>query len=395
MAIVMKYHADRGYRAEGKGRHSYVDDGEEYAADFGAYDWANMPDRTEDFTSTVQRQAVARLMHHCAVSIESDFEVDGTGSINWRTSVALTSFFGYDGKLGYILKEEYSDAEWKKMIRNEIDADRPVIYDGDQKHGGGHSFVLSGYSDADLYFFNWGWGGRSNGWYALSALTPSIYDFSYGQGMLTGIQEASGEPISSLRLVKGRQSQTNPDGIVITEEGSRFIIHGGTFENRSYQPFFGSIGVALTDAGGAIREIVGSNDNCMLDGNHYRNNSRYIGDLYCTMTVAAAATDHLRFVSSEDNRQTWQTIYGAPGIAWETSVANEAIDPSPSVRVTGTVEGLRVNSPYSETLRVYSPEGRMLFEGFKQAGERRFDVRLPGGIVIVRSDHWVRKIINN
>ena len=220
MAIVMKYHADRGFPAQGTGHHSYDDKGQVYGVDFGFYDWANMPDRSEDFTTDIQREAVAGLMYHCAVSLESDFGTDATGAYNWNTSVALTSFFGFDPRLSYIEKDTYSDSEWKTLIRAEIDAERLIIYDG---HGGvvgagGHSFLLTGYNDDDRYFFNWGWSGRHNGWYALSALTPNFdYNFSVNQGMIVGIQKAlGGETFSPLRFVKGSNPEMIPDGIVKT-----------------------------------------------------------------------------------------------------------------------------------------------------------------------------------
>jgi hypothetical protein len=395
MAIVMKYHADRGYRAYGTGSHSYNDDGRTYSVNFGSYDWANMPDRVEDFTADIQREAVARLMYHCAVSIESDFESDGTGSYNWNTSVALTSFFGFDGKLGYIKKGNYSDSDWKNLVRNEIDAERPVIYDGNGNIGtAGHSFLLTGYNDNDMYFFNWGWGGNYNGWYALSALTPAIgHNYSSSQGMVAGIQPATGELISNLRFANGRNQEVNPDGIVKTENGVSLNIHGGTIENRSYRSFAGSIGVALMNANGNIKEIIGRNDYCQFErGYAWVNSSRLVGDIYCTITTPYYASDRIRFVSSENGGQSWHTIYGTPGIAFEVPpVKNEEITVSP-VRVFGTTGGITVNSPCTETVRVYSLTGRMLFEGVKQEGECRFNIQLPAGIVIVRGDNWGRKI---
>ncbi|MDR2385424.1 MAG: C10 family peptidase [Tannerella sp.] len=394
MAIVMKYHADREYAAHGTGYYSYNSDGKIYATDFGPYDWTNMPDRTEDFTADIQREAVARLMYHCAISIESVFGTNGTGSYNWNTSVALTSFFGFDKKLGYIEKANYSDNEWKNIIRNEIDAERPVIYDGDNPaEQAGHSFLLTGYSDADMYFFNWGWGGRYNGWFSLSALTPAYgHNYSTNQGMVTGIQKNAGDDISTLRFVKTSKQSSIPDGIVKTGNGNTFVIHGGMFENRSYLPFTGSISAALTDAGGNMKQIIGRNDNVRLERGYAWSSTRYIGDMYCSVTLPYAADDRICFVTSEDGGQTWQTIYGAPGIPLETVVGNEETNLSPSVHIFAADGSLTVESPYSETLRVYSLTGQALFEGFKQEGKQRFDLRLPEGIVIVRVNNRTQKV---
>ena len=40
----------------------------------------------------------------------------------------------------------------------------PVYYSG-QSPDGGHAFVCDGYNDANLFHYNWGWGGSGDGWF--------------------------------------------------------------------------------------------------------------------------------------------------------------------------------------------------------------------------------------
>lgn len=78
-----------------------------------------------------------------------------------------------------------------KTIYNELVAGRPVIIRGaSADNTGGHFFIADGYRTKDnKYHINWGWTGSYNGWYALSALSPSQgYDYSYHAGATIGIQ---------------------------------------------------------------------------------------------------------------------------------------------------------------------------------------------------------------
>ena len=52
----------------------------------------------------------------------------------------------------------------------------------------GHAFICDGYQGTDYFHFNWGWSGSNDGYYRLSLLDPSSYDFSYSQGAVFGVQ---------------------------------------------------------------------------------------------------------------------------------------------------------------------------------------------------------------
>ena len=61
-----------------------------------------------------------------------------------------------------------SNKKIEKILQKEIKAKRPVYFHYTNLNGGGHSVVADGYQiiGGKLYVhFNFGWGGRSNGWY--------------------------------------------------------------------------------------------------------------------------------------------------------------------------------------------------------------------------------------
>ena len=67
--------------------------------DFGAtnYDWNNMPDNGSDYDTEEERNAVATLMFHCGVAVDTDFDFWENGSTAYSPSVpsALTEYFCY------------------------------------------------------------------------------------------------------------------------------------------------------------------------------------------------------------------------------------------------------------------------------------------------------------
>jgi PKD repeat protein len=182
LAQIMIYHQ---YPASGYGSHSYTH--ETYgtlSADFGstAYDWAAMP---ASGSLCGYNSELARLLFQAGVSVEIDYGPTGSSSLVGDALAALVDYFRYRPDSRLLEKDEYSDAEWDGILQAEIAAGRPMIYDSP-----GHAFICDGYDSSSpaLYHFNWGWGGTSDGFYALSSLTPESYDFTEGQRVAVGIQ---------------------------------------------------------------------------------------------------------------------------------------------------------------------------------------------------------------
>lgn len=153
--------------------------------------------------------AVAKLMLYCGVSVQMDYGPGSEGGSGAAVSVvdwALINYFGYNAETTQHLdRDSYTYANWEKIIYHELSQGRPVLYAGqaykivsgtpNENQRAGHAFVCDGYkyeNDNSYFHINWGWGGTSDNYFALSALEPS--DQGYGaQGGYTGfnhMQEA-------------------------------------------------------------------------------------------------------------------------------------------------------------------------------------------------------------
>lgn len=198
MAQIMRYHR---WPAQGIGELTYTSNiGQDLTANFGTttYDWNNMPGWLEkDNTNAEQNKQVATLSYQAAVSVHMSFAPAGSGAFSQAVTGALVNYFGYDKAIAYKKREYFSTKEWMDMIKAELNAKRPVFYSASNEDGqGGHAYVCDGYDDQDYVHINWGWYGKSNGYFLVNALNP--YDLGIGangggynlqQEIITGIQK--------------------------------------------------------------------------------------------------------------------------------------------------------------------------------------------------------------
>ena len=158
------------------------------------YDYENMPDslctRYGVLTAYAdQVRDVSLFLYQCAVSVEMELLPDGSSSTYEDMMYALVSHYDFGTEMVQHDKEDYTDTEWRTMIKQELDAGRPLPYRGQTT--GGHAFLLDGYqTTTSTYFhFNWGWGGSHDGWFLLSALNPEEgYDYTDLQAGVFNIQ---------------------------------------------------------------------------------------------------------------------------------------------------------------------------------------------------------------
>ena len=201
-AQIMYYHK---WPQRGNGSHSYTtrSNGYNLSANFSnsTYDWANMVDNYGSSNTSVQNAAVAMLMSDVGISVDMDYG-QSSGAFSPDVAVALPTYFGYDKSIQVHNRPAYSVSVWERLIRDELDARRPVYYSG-QATSGGHAFVCDGYDKEGYFHFNWGWGGKSNGYFILSILNPrdqGIGSFEGGynssQTIITHIMpDQGGQPI--------------------------------------------------------------------------------------------------------------------------------------------------------------------------------------------------------
>lgn len=171
---VMNYHK---YPEKGFGQISYscVSLGKRLSLNFSdiTFDWDNMLDNYVSGNYTDEEaNAVATLMMAAGYAVEMEYSSSFSGAVSGRIPGALISYFGYDKGARYYDRSDYSYEDWASMIHQNLKDGMPVILDGSSPSEGGHSFVCDGYASG-YFHINWGWGGSSDGYYLLDALTPS------------------------------------------------------------------------------------------------------------------------------------------------------------------------------------------------------------------------------
>ncbi len=270
MAQIMKYWQ---YPVTGTGFHSYVDSNYgTLSANFGAttYDWASMPNSVNS-----PNNAVATLMYQCGVAVEMHYGPTESGGYviidsptpNANSEYAYKTYFGYDASTIHGLKREnYSDYNWIQMMKNDLNASRPIQYAG-FGNVGGHTFVCDGYDNNNYFHMNWGWSGSANGFYLINALNPGSYSFNNGQQAVFGIQPPQGSNNTyDIRLYDNITANPNPVWF-----GSSFTVHTdvGNWGNNNFN---GDWTAALFDENYNFVDYIETLNNYTLNANtHYTN----------------------------------------------------------------------------------------------------------------------------
>ena len=176
------------------------------SADFGntVYGWDSMQTPKE----TTHDPALAQLMFHAGVSVSMQYDTAASAANTLEKEAypysqcaeyALKTYFHYKRTLTGIPRYGpdgdsvgvVPEATWISMLQTELNAGRPVIYDGYDNSAGGHCWVCDGWeTTSNMFHFNWGWSGDADGYYTVDDLAPtgSGYDFSdEDQGAIFGI----------------------------------------------------------------------------------------------------------------------------------------------------------------------------------------------------------------
>lgn len=310
-AIVMKHH---GYPAKGTGSHSYTWNGKTWTANFEHdYDWASMPVKY-DGTNDAAFDGVARLMSDLGVAVEMQYNKDGSGAYIGNLVTALQKYYGYS-KLSHLMAIEDVGAEaWNGRLREEIDANRPVLYAASDPAGGGHAFVIDGYKD-ESFSVNWGWGGYCDGFYKIGALNPESVGkptgdkYNVGQSAVFGMQPSDGtEKVSGMGFLTnvGELQMLNMN-ITDVKKGQNGVIFSAPIGNTGDQPYTGEAAVALMNAKGEMREIVSSSSrtfNNLSRGSYYPSLS-----FSFVSTVDAEPGDYLAIVAKEKGSSEYIELY--------------------------------------------------------------------------------------
>lgn len=305
MSIVMRYHQ---WPVMGQGSKTHIWKDSVMTADFEhtRYDWDNMPMSYDSYT-TAQAEAVSLLMRLAGIAVEMYYAAESSGARQSLVPGALTQYFRYAATTRLVSAADYDAATWEKMMRSEIDADRPVIYTGESTMGrGSHGFVLDGYRD-NLFHFNFGWNGSGNGYFAISAFssTSTAFEFANQQQAVIGIKPLREDNCAPLTLeCEGKYEGFYSDLTTLTANTSVSIHLSSLTALRQWN---GKLRWELCDAEGNVKEAFDSKTVSINRGN-----SQSIDFSFAPSTTATKGS-YLRLMACENGKEEWTFVLNAKG----------------------------------------------------------------------------------
>lgn len=116
--------------------------------------------------------AVAVFM--AAIGMQTYLEYGtSTGGYIWKLPFELYGLHATE-----VWKSDKSDSMWESIIYSDLLKGHPVVYSGYNENGDGHALVIDGYRSAgDLFHFNYGWGGQSDGYYTIKVSGEKNIEF--------------------------------------------------------------------------------------------------------------------------------------------------------------------------------------------------------------------------
>ena len=178
-------------------------------------------------TPSFYANEIAKLAYHFGVAIRMNYTPDGSGANTTTAKEKLAATFKYDSQITSYYRDLYQDSsvsQFYNILKNEIDNRRPVYYSGcTENFSSCHAYVLDGYDENNLFHLNYGWGGSSNGFYAIDNFVAGSMHFDYGSETVANIRPSLDITPSTC---SGHQRVTASFGYVA--DGSQTV--------RPYQP---------------------------------------------------------------------------------------------------------------------------------------------------------------
>lgn len=319
MAQIMKFH---NWPEQGVGHYSYEHQSfGTISSNFSehVYDWTNMIDRYNNGEySSEQADAVALLMKDCGVSLNMNYGPVSGASI-YSYYPAFKNYFRYSSRT--VNRSGCETAEFTKIITDELQEGRPIIYCGTGEDGG-HAFVVDGYDTNYFLHVNWGWGGYSDGYFDMNYMDPTGLGigggsgaFKWNQGIVLARPLKDGvEPYEFIQQLCFVPYDDVKGGIFCEQEmpankGDVVTILLRNTANLSGESFFGSLNVGVFDDSGALvtmgnEERLENNNGELLE---FQSGRLYSVDLPMTLNTAGIADgNYIVRAMSKANGDVWR-----------------------------------------------------------------------------------------
>ena len=276
------------------------------------YDWDNMRRTyiTNRYTEE-EANAASRLIVDIGCAIGADFTAESTGAA--VRHAILAQKFKYNPGVYYVLRDSYKQADWISLMKSELIMERPILYTVD-KIDGGHAIVLDGYTTADYFHVNWGWGGYCDGFYSLYDMNTGTdaYDLDHW-AYLNFVPDDGSAPKYYLAM-----SETGMTASVKEFEAQKPFEVYVKFANPTGLDFTGQIRLAVTDAAGEVIEWLRDVKDITLKSMYY---------MTITYPVQVSAIEpgyRIRLLYKPSDADTWDVIKSSNNSTpWEIELSDE------------------------------------------------------------------------
>ena len=384
MAQIMKFH---NWPEQGVGHYSYEHQSfGTISSNFSehVYDWTNMIDRYNNGEySNVQADAVALLMKDCGVSLNMNYGPVSGASI-YSYTPAFKNYFRYSSRT--VNRSGCETAEFTRIITDEPQEGRPIIYCGTGEDGG-HAFVVDGYDTNYFLHVNWGWGGYSDGYFDMNYMDPTGLGigggsgaFKWNQGIVLARPLKDGvEPYEFIQQLCFVLFNDVQGGIFCKQEmpankGDDVTILLRNTANLSGESFFGSLNVGVFDDSGALvtmgnEERIENNNGELLE---FQSGRLYSVDLPMTLNTAGIADgNYIVRAMSKANGNVWRKFASTDCLNMTVADGKVSlVSPTPNISLTGIGSyngNVYKGNPFSVNITIHNgssipADGSILFK---------------------------------
>lgn len=269
------------------------------------YDYNNMLNKYKGINYTnEQAESVASLFYDIGTAVGARFDENNTTPIfDW--ALGMSTYFRYNKGAIKLERTSYTEQEWLNMLKRNLEDYGPMVYRGTHATDNeGHAFVMDGYTDANYFRFNFGWDGKSNGYYLLDNIDYSRFQAAVFYMTPDKDNSSTYQDLVSVVSFTGASSGINYKGIhtdaIDYMSGKQFNTYVGVI-NAGNVDFLGEIGVAHCDKSDNIKSV-------LVEKTITRNAGRTNGYTFKTQISPSkiAIGDKLRLVYKGEYSSDWQ-----------------------------------------------------------------------------------------
>lgn len=348
------------------------------------YNYDLMPDNyTSGSYTDEQANAVAKLMADLGVMNQADYFEGATGAYTSDLYATMTGYMRYSKQALLAHRSGYSDTEWITMLKKELDAGRPILYSGSSSDGG-HAFICDGYDTENLFNFNWGWSGKSNGMYdvIIVASSQKPHLFTQGQDIIVdlvpdpeGTTTARDLLLTSVGFTETATYYGMSSDATSYAVGAPFTITMPVF-NWGTASYTGKVVMAHFDAEGNKKGEISNTTNIT---NPITPGSGYIYTISCTITKEIERGDYAICLFWDNKAGKWEPIRTTSDKAPDRIIL---MSPNPTVEdlknattlsFDRTTRVLKIGTYEGTTCRLKSADGTEVNSATKGAEDISFD----------------------